>query len=265
MDKEWSQKNKEIQVLLGKRTTYKEGIQKLILFREELFGQISNIVRNYPKEAFYQMPFRGANGYHSKTLAYSIWHIFRIEDIVAHELIKKDKQILFTDSYEKRIHAPVITTGNELNSEEIVAFSKEINVEALLLYARAVKEASNVILAELSYDDIKQKFTDADKEKLVESKCVSTDENAAWLIDYWCSKDVRGLLKMPFSRHWIMHIEAMLRIKNQICKVARKGVDPVAYCGFSCNHCFLAQWCGSCRTAYNVCSFAAFAPSFSGT
>lgn len=89
MDKEWSQKNKEIQVLLGKRTTYKEGIQKLILFREELFGQISNIVRNYPKEAFYQMPFRGANGYHSKTLAYSVWHIFRIEDIVAHELIKK--------------------------------------------------------------------------------------------------------------------------------------------------------------------------------
>lgn len=48
------------------------------------------------------MPFKCANGYHSKTLAYSIWHIFRIEDIVAHELIKKDKQILFTDSYEKK-------------------------------------------------------------------------------------------------------------------------------------------------------------------
>lgn len=61
---------------------------------------------------------------------------------------------------------------------------------------------------------------------------------------------------MPFSRHWIMHIEAMQRIKNQLCKLARKGVNPIAYCGFSCNHCFLAQWCGSCRTEYNVCSFA---------
>ena len=49
MNKEWSQKNKEIQILLGKKFTYKEGIQKLILFREELFGQISNIVRNYPE------------------------------------------------------------------------------------------------------------------------------------------------------------------------------------------------------------------------
>ena len=61
---------------------------------------------------------------------------------------------------------------------------------------------------------------------------------------------------MPFSRHWIMHIEAMRRIKNKLCKIARKGTDPVACCGLSCNHCFLAEWCGSCRTEYNTCSFA---------
>lgn len=143
MNKEWSQKNKEIQVLLGKESTYKEGIQKLISFREELFEQISNIVSCYPKEAFYQMPFKDANGYHSKTLAYSIWHIFRIEDIVAHELIEKDQQILFTDLYEQRIHAPVITTGNELDSEKIVTFSKKVDVDELLSYANAVMESTN--------------------------------------------------------------------------------------------------------------------------
>lgn len=216
MNREWSQKNKEIQTLLGKESTYKEGIQKLISFRGELFEQISNIVNNYPKEAFYQMPFPTANGYHCKTLAYSIWHIFRIEDIVAHELIKKDQQILFTDSFQNSIHAPIITTGNELKGDEIVFFSKAVDVDALLAYAKAVMESTNVILSELSYGDIKQKFTDADKERLVDSKCVSTDENAVWLINYWCSKDVRGLLKMPFSRHWIMHIEAMLRILKGI-------------------------------------------------
>ena len=99
MNQDWSQKNKEIQILLGKKATYKEGIEKLISFREELFEQISNIVNGYPKEAFSKMPFKGANGYHSKTMAYSIWHIFRIEDIVAHELIHKNQQILFSGSY----------------------------------------------------------------------------------------------------------------------------------------------------------------------
>ena len=57
-----------------------------------------------------------------------------------------------------------------------------------------------------------------------------------------------------------MHIEAMQRIKNKLCKLARKGVDPIAYCGFSCDHCFLSEWCGSCRTAYHVCSFATCMP-----
>ena len=133
----------------------------------------------------------------------------------------KEIQILFTDLYEQRIHAPVITTGNELDSEKIVAFSKEVDADELLAYAKAVMESTNAFLPKLSYDDMKRKFTDADKERLVDSKCVSTDENAVWLIDYWCSKDVRGLLKMPFCRHWIMHIEAMLRIKNQLCKIDR--------------------------------------------
>jgi hypothetical protein len=57
-----------------------------------------------------------------------------------------------------------------------------------------------------------------------------------------------------------MHIEAMCRIKNKLCQKARKGVDPIAYCGLSCNHCFLKEWCGSCRTSYNTCSYATCSP-----
>ncbi len=45
---------------------------------------------------------------------------------------------------------------------------------------------------------------------------VSKEESAIWLIDYWCNKDVRGLIQMPFSRHWIMHKEACLRIEKKI-------------------------------------------------
>ena len=42
----------------------------------------------------------------------------------------------------------------------------------------------------------------------------------------------------------------------ELVSFARDGVDPIAYCGFSCNHCFLGQWCGSCRSDYNCCSYA---------
>ena len=235
MDKLWSEMNKEMQALIAKKATFKDGIGKLLELRKSLFEQITQIVTTFPEEAFWQMPFAGAEGYHSKTLAYSIWHIFRIEDIVAHEMIAEDQ-------------------------EEIVDFSKQLDVRALYRYAREVMESTNGILSSLEYPDLKRKFGADMVEKLGATGCVSGDESARWLIGYWCSKDVLGLVKMPFSRHWIMHIEAMQRIKNRLCKLARKGADPIAYCGFSCNHCFLSEWCGSCRTAYNVCAFATISP-----
>ena len=260
MDKNWSEMNKEIQALLSKEATLSQAIEKLISFRADMFEQIRQIVMSYPEEAFWQMPFAGSDGYHSKTLGYSIWHIFRTEDIVTHEMIADDPQVLFAQGFDKSVRSPIITTGNELAGEAIAAFSKELDIRELYRYAQEVMESTNRVLKQLTLADMKRKFGEDKIAKLQATRCVSENEAAAWLIPYWCGKDIRGLIKMPFSRHWLMHIEAMRRIKNRLCKMARKGVDPVAYCGLSCNHCFLGEWCGSCRTVYNTCSFATVSP-----
>ena len=99
MNRDWAEKNKRMQSLIGKESSFREGLDVLFGLRNDLLGQISFIVKAYPAEAFYRMPFAGKEGYHSKTLAYSMWHIFRIEDIVAHTLIARDDQVLFTDSW----------------------------------------------------------------------------------------------------------------------------------------------------------------------
>ena len=260
MDKNWSEMNKEMQALIAKNATFRDGIEMLLTLRKSLFEQVTQIVSTYPEEAFYRMPFAGAEGYHSKTLAYSIWHIFRIEDIVAHEMIAEDQQVLFREDFQTALHSPIVTTGNELVGDEIAAFSKQLNIQVLYRYAQEVMQSTDRILMGLEYSDLKQRFGEEMREKLLRTGCVSEAESAVWLIGYWCSKDVQGLIRMPFSRHWIMHIEAMQRIKNRLCKLVRKGVDPIAYCGFSCNHCFLSEWCGSCRTAYNTCSVATVSP-----
>ena len=260
MNRDWSDKNREMQSLIGKKTTFGAGVETLLELRDDLFGQITSIVNTYPAEAFSRMPFAGAGGYHSKTLAYSMWHVFRIEDIVAHALIGRDEQILFTGGWQGRINSPIITTGNELRGEAIAEFSARLDVKALYEYCLAVRTSTDAMLRGLEFGDMKRRFSDADRDRLIDSHCVSSDESAFWLIDYWCGKDVMGLIRMPFSRHWIMHIEAMCRIKNKLCQIARKGVDPIAYCGLSCNHCFLKAWCGSCRTAYNTCSYATCSP-----
>ncbi|MGN0667336.1 MAG: GNAT family N-acetyltransferase [Huintestinicola sp.] len=50
-------------------------------------------------------------------------------------------------------------------------------------------------------------------------------------------------------------IENGSKWKSEIVKEARKGVDMTAYRGFSCDHCFLGEWCGGCRSVFNCCSY----------
>lgn len=215
MNKEWSELNKTMQVQVRKRDTYEAGIDTLINLRNQLMQTLESFKEDFSREDFNAIPFINADGYHSKTIAYSIWHIFRIEDIVAHTLIDESEQVFFAGSFEKRINSPIITTGNELVKQQIADFSKQLNLEELYTYILEVKESTEMILKRLSYSDLKRKIPEERKEYLKSLNVVSTDEDAIWLIDYWCNKDIRRLIQMPFSRHWIMHIEACLRIINR--------------------------------------------------
>ncbi len=222
MNQEWSLLNKTFQAQLGKEATFKQGIGTLLKLRQELMDELLGMRPRLNFGDFSLMPFPKANGYHSKTIAYSIWHIFRIEDIVANSLIRDKQEVL--DDFVDAIASPLITTGNELVGEQIVDFSKALDVDALYAYALAVKTSTDDLLVSFRYGDLKRTFNDTDKERLRSLGVVSEDENACWLIDYWCDKNIRGLIQMPFSRHWIMHVEASKRIENKIiCKKKGSG------------------------------------------
>lgn len=216
MNKAWSELNKTMQTQIKKRDTYKAGIDTLFDLRKQLTETLISFKDELSREDFDAIPFINADGYHSKTIAYSIWHIFRIEDIVAHTLVSETEQVFFSGNYQDRINSPIITTGNELVKEQIADFSKRLNLKELYSYIFEVKDSTEKIINSLSYDELKRKISEERKEYLKSLKVVSDDKNAIWLIDYWCGKDIRGLIQMPFSRHWIMHIEASLRIKNRI-------------------------------------------------
>ena len=218
MNKDWSELNKTMQLKLKKKDTYSDGVADLMELRKQLWDTILSYKSELKREDFDSIPFINADGYHSKTIAYSLWHIFRIEDIVAHTLIKGDEQVFFAKGYQERIGSPIITTGNELVKQEIADFSSQLNLDELYSYMSDVKKSTEKILKGLSFDDAKKKISEDRRLELENLGTVSQDESAIWLIDYWCKKDVRGLIQMPFSRHWIMHIEACERIKSKITK-----------------------------------------------
>lgn len=216
MNKEWSELNKAVQLCLKKEASFAEGIETLLKLRGMLMNELERFKTGLCREEFNAIPFINADGYHSKTIAYSIWHIFRIEDIVVNSLIKDEEQVFFSGNYKERTGSPIITTGNELTGRQIADFSKMLDLDALYRYIYEVKSVTDTMLKSLSYSYLKMKMTDESKSRLEALEVVSADDKAFWLIDYWCKKDVRGLIQMPLSRHWIMHIEACMRIRNKI-------------------------------------------------
>lgn len=214
MNKDWADMNKTMQLQIKKKETFGEAIDTLIKLRRKLMERVMQF-KKLSHADLCAMPYINAKGYHNKTIVYSLWHIFRIEDIVAHSLIADDGQIFFHRDYKKRINSTIVTTGNELMQEEIGEFSKRLCIEELYNYIIDVDKSTTKILKSLSYSDIKMKITDERRRKLEKLHVISDDKNAYWLIDYWCKKDVKGLIQMPLSRHWIMHIEGCLRIKDK--------------------------------------------------
>ena len=218
MNKAWSELNKTMQMQLGKKESFRAGLDTLYVLRNAVTEVLLSLRNDLNEEAFHAIPFVNADGFHSKTIAYSLWHIFRIEDIVAHTLISGDEQVFFAGGYQQRTGSPIITTGNELSGYSISDFSKQLCLAELYAYMSEVKESTERILDGLSFERLRQKITEDRKADLLALHVVSSDENAVWLIDYWCGKDIRGLIRMPFSRHWIMHTEAILRIRDRILK-----------------------------------------------
>ena len=124
---------------------------------------LTSLKEELSREDFDAIPFINADGYHSKTIAYSIWHIFRIEDIVAHTLIGGNEQVFFSGNYRERINSPIITTGNELAKEQIAGFSKRLDLKELYSYIFEVKDSTEKIIKSLSFDDLKRKCRKKEK------------------------------------------------------------------------------------------------------
>ena len=215
MDKNYSERHKVILSQLKKEISFEGGIKNLIDLREDLFlNHVEKYFSRLSKDDFCKIPFAGSTGNKDATISWSIYHVFRIEDIICHNFISNDEQIFFAQNYQKKMNCSVITTANEMNDEQMIEFSKDLNPDELFSYAKEVKNVSQKVLSNLTFKQAKEKMSEQQKQKLLMQNVVSTNPEAFWLVDYWCKKNIRELLQMPFSRHWIMHIEAC----EAICK-----------------------------------------------
>lgn len=150
-----------------------------------------------------------------RTIAYGVWHSTRIEDITMNILVAGDEQVLNSGNWQEKINSKITDTGNALTSEEILKFSKNINMQELKNYRIAVGRKTREIIKNLTAADMKKKFEKASLQRIIDEGAVLDVEGANWLIDFWGKKNVSGIILMPATRHHVVHINESLSAKKK--------------------------------------------------
>jgi hypothetical protein len=149
------------------------------------------------------------------TIAWHLWHIARIEDLVANLLIAEKSQI-FNDEWANKLDVAIKDTGNAMTDDEIIDFSEQVNKQELLNYRNAVGCQTRTILECLTPNDLRRKPGAEHLSRLVSEGGLLESKNSIWLKDFWGRHTVAGLVLLPLTRHHMMHLPNSTVIKQFI-------------------------------------------------
>ncbi len=159
--------------------------------------------------------FRTSQNQKGRTIAYGIWHCTRIEDITMNLLVAGDKQIFNRENWQEKINSNITDTGNAMTEDDIMEFSKNINMEELKNYRIEVGRRTRDIVENLSTQDMKRNFDKHRLQRILDERAVLDVKASNWLIDFWGRKNVAGIILMPMTRHQVIHINESLSAKKK--------------------------------------------------
>ncbi|NWL87174.1 hypothetical protein DMN77_06105 [Paenibacillus sp. 79R4] len=155
------------------------------------------------------------------SIAWHLWHITRIEDMTMNVLLNDENQIFEIGDWKDKLQVNYIHTGNGMTEEEVADLSLNINYSALLAYRFEVGRRTREIVASMLPGQFNQKVDPTRIKKLGDHGAVKQGES--WLLDYWGSKRLGGLILMPATRHLFLHLNKALRIKEKLQKKTMNG------------------------------------------
>lgn len=148
-----------------------------------------------------------------ETIAWHLWHIARIEDLVGNLLIAEQSQI-FNEEWMNRLNVTVTDTGNAMTDEQIIDLSERINKQELINYRNAVGSQTRKLLESLNSYDLKRKPQEEYLGRLVSEGGLLEHRSSIWLKNFWGRHTVAGLILLPLTRHHMMHLPDSLVIKQ---------------------------------------------------
>lgn len=160
-------------------------------------------------EADYRRTPRGME--HST--AWLVWHITRCEDITMTLLIAGAPQVL-NIGWTEKVRSTTPATGNSLDEAALAAFDAAIDIRALLEYRAAVTLRTREIVQALRPGDLANKVAPERIQQAAAEGAVAPQDD--WLLQYWGGRTTAGLLLMPATRHPLMHLDEITRLRKKL-------------------------------------------------
>lgn len=216
----WNSQQKELRNIILKSSKFDEAIelclkQHRMVHLSEMSQIKTETFEDELWEDYDEIKFKTNTNKKGRTIAYGLWHSARIEDITMNILVADEKQVINTENWIEKINSNICDTGNAMTSEEILEFSKDINMEELRNYRLAVGRKTDEIIKKLTFTDLKRKMETKGLQRILEEGAVLNVESANWLIDFWGKKNVAGILLMPATRHNLVHINESMEAKRK--------------------------------------------------
>ena len=215
---DWNIQQKNLKELISKKETFDSAKELYLSMHKYLhFSDIDDTLMNQLWKSLDTKDFSIMPTIKDVTIAWNIWHITRIEDLTINILLNESNQI-FNKEWKKKLNVEFTDTGNAMIDDEIMELSRNINIDVLKEYRKAVGNQSQNILSKLVFEDMKRKVESKNIEKILKEGEVTTHPDSIWLLDFWGRKNVAGIILMPGTRHQIGHLNDCINLKEKIDK-----------------------------------------------
>lgn len=214
--KNWNEKQKKLKELLSVEKSFSAGKDLLLemhsllhdkkVYKTESETIYSNLWENLKEETCKIISVK------ETSILWDIWHITRIEDLIANIVMGNSDEIL-SKEIQKDLNIIIKDTGNTMTHAEMDLFDKQINIKALREYRNKVGKSTQKIINRLASPDMKIKTKKDQLDKIY--KCGGVLDSSAWLLDFWGRKNILGLIMMPITRHQTVHLNDCFRIKEK--------------------------------------------------
>jgi len=142
-------------------------------------------------------------------ICWQFWHTYRIEDLVSNILMMNQNQI-FDAEWQRKMGVSITDTGNALESDEVIAFGKEMDVRALREYILTVGKNTRKIIESLTLEQIHSMIPEEWVMRILEEGGVTTDFRSVWLLVFWGRLTGGGMILTPLTAHHMMHLPTCL-------------------------------------------------------